>query len=105
VSALPSQSAAAAEPTTGPLSHPESAASASPAAASGSSSLTRQYVDSLFLGRSPSECRRLQALLYLGSDRWRGLHEDFRAKGQPFVKTAEVGEAQPSRSRTLSLGV
>ena len=54
------------------------------------STLTRQYVDSLFRGRSPSECQRLQALLYLGSDRWRDLHGDFRTKGQPFVKTAEV---------------
>lgn len=54
------------------------------------STLTQQYVDSLFRGRCPSECQRLQALLYLGSDRWRDLHGDFRTKGQPFVKTAEV---------------
>ena len=57
-----------------------------------SSSLAQQYVDRLFSGRSPSERRELQDMLYLGSDRWRQLHADFRAKAQPFVKTAEVGD-------------
>lgn len=58
------------------------------------SSLAQQYVDRLFSGRTPSERSELQDLLYLGSDRWRQLHADFRAKAQPYVKTAEVGAWQ-----------
>ena len=47
---------------------------------------------SLFSGRVQSDRERLQALLYLGSDRWHQMHMEFKIRGHPFIKTSEVRE-------------
>ena len=54
-------------------------------------SLARQYVADVLRVRPESERRALRELLYLGSRCWAGMHADFRAKGQPTVRTMEVG--------------
>lgn len=64
-------------------------------------SLARQYVDSLFCNRTAAEKARLQDLLYLGSDEWQQLHRDYAAKGQPFIKTAEVGGLGTTRKANI----